>query len=42
MWLAPESLAGALLLVAGIALEAVGLALEHRAAQSGKDPHAVE
>ena len=30
MWLAPESLAGVLLLAAGIALEAIGLRLERR------------
>ena len=42
MWLAPETLAGAWLLAAGIALEAVGLVLERRAAQSGRGSHAVE
>jgi drug/metabolite transporter (DMT)-like permease len=42
MWLAPESASGAVLLAAGVALEAVGLVLEHRAGRSGKDNHAVE
>jgi drug/metabolite transporter (DMT)-like permease len=42
MWLAPESLAGVLLLVAGIALEAVGLRLERPAGDSKEDPHALE
>jgi hypothetical protein len=42
MWLAPESLSGAVLLATGVALEVIGLALEHRAARSGKDRHAVE
>ena len=30
MWLAPEVLAGAILLAAGIALEIIGITLEHR------------
>ena len=30
MWLAPEVLAGAVLLAAGIALEIIGITLEHR------------
>lgn len=29
LWLAPETLAGALLAVAGIALEVLGIALDH-------------
>lgn len=29
MWLSPEVLGGALLMAAGIALEALGIALEH-------------
>lgn len=42
MWLAPESLSGAVLLAAGIALEAIGLGLEHRAGQSKDGPDALE
>ncbi len=30
MWLSPEVLLGALVMLAGIALEAVGIRLEHR------------
>jgi hypothetical protein len=30
MWLSPESLAGEIMMVAGIALEVVGIALERR------------
>jgi hypothetical protein len=30
MWLAPEVLAGAILLAVGIALEIIGITLEHR------------
>ena len=42
MWLAPESISGAVLLVAGIALEAVGLAVEHRAGREKENTHAVD
>jgi len=42
MWLAPESLAGVLLLAAGIALEAIGLRLERRDGDPKDDPHAME
>ena len=42
MWLAPESLSGVVLLATGVALEGIGLVLEHRAGRSSKDRHAVE
>jgi hypothetical protein len=42
MWLSPETRAGATMLVAGIAMELVGLALERRAPGPGKDRHAVD
>ena len=42
MWLAPESWSGVALLVAGIALEAVGVTLEHRSGRSRESSHAVE
>jgi hypothetical protein len=42
MWLAPESRTGAVLLAAGIALELIGLRLEHRDADSKDGPDALE
>ena len=42
MWLAPESLAGVLLLAVGIALEAIGLRLEHRDADPKEGPRALK
>lgn len=42
MWLAPESLSGAVLLSVGIALEAAGLVLEHRAGRTKEELHAME
>ena len=42
MWLAPESLSGVMLLATGVALEGIGLVLEHRAGRSSNDRHAVE
>jgi hypothetical protein len=42
MWLAPESLPGAVLLTAGIGLEAVGLGLEHRAGATRQERHPPE
>jgi hypothetical protein len=42
MWLAPESVFGAVLLAGGIALEALGLHLERRAARTADDHDAVE
>ena len=42
MWLAPEVWWGVVLLVAGIALEAAGITLEHRSGRPRKDSHAVE
>jgi uncharacterized membrane protein HdeD (DUF308 family) len=42
MWLAPEAWSGAVLLVAGIALEIAGIALEHRSDRPRDDSHAVE
>jgi uncharacterized membrane protein YccC len=42
MWLAPESLAGLVLLAAGIGLEIIGLRLERKAGNTRKPTHAVE
>jgi len=42
MWLATEVWWGVVLLVAGIALEAVGITLEHRSSRPRKNSHAVE
>lgn len=42
MWLAPESLPGTVLLVAGFTLEAAGLALERRADRPNENRHAPE
>lgn len=42
MWLAPESRTGIVLLAAGIALEAIGLRLEHRDSSADEDRHAAE
>ena len=42
MWLAPDSRTGAVLLAAGIALELIGLRLEHRDLESKDDPNALE
>lgn len=42
MWLAPEVWWGVVLLVAGIALEAAGITLEHRSGRPRKDSRAVE
>lgn len=42
MWLAPESMSGAVLLLAGIALEAVGLGVEHRASREKENTHAMD
>jgi drug/metabolite transporter (DMT)-like permease len=42
MWLAPEVWSGILLLAAGIGLEAVGIALEHRSDRPRSNTHAVE
>lgn len=42
MWLAPESMSGVVLLLAGIAIEAVGLYLERRSGSSRDDTDAVE
>ena len=41
MWLAPESRTGIVLLAAGIALEAIGLRLEHHDAEPKDDPNAL-
>jgi drug/metabolite transporter (DMT)-like permease len=42
MWLAPEVWWGVVLLLAGVALEAAGITLEHRSGRPRKDSHAVE
>ena len=42
MWLAPDSRTGTVLLAAGIALELIGLRLEHRDPGSKDDPDALE
>jgi drug/metabolite transporter (DMT)-like permease len=42
MWLAPESISGAVLLVAAIALEALGLGVEHSASREKDNTHAMD